>query len=203
MTTVAQMQTQLALRLHDVANAEISAVQLITFINIAVADVTNAGWLIYLEEDESLTEAAHTYTFTVPSNIAYISRILRQNRSTNTYDYEIDRNAWRLGLDGGVATLFFDETRYVPDAGAKLKLVGQKRPATYTTGTDPIDLGLDAVLREGTLFYAFQFVAAGRSEYAAWRQSETTLAYQRFQQLLSMAPQQFRMKPNSKYVPGR
>jgi hypothetical protein len=203
MTLVSALQTNMGLRLHDVANAEVTAAQLITFLNMAVDDIKAAGWLIYLEEDESLTEAATTYSFTVPTSFAYINKILRQNRSTSTYEYNLDVESWRLGLNGSAPTLFFDERRYRPDPGAHLKLIGQKRPTSYTAGSDTVDAGLDAVLREGALYYAFQFVAAGRSEYAAWRQAETQLAYTRFQQMLSYAPQQFRMKPNSRYVPGR
>jgi hypothetical protein len=203
MTLVSALQTNMALRLHDTANAEISAAQLITFLNMGVDDIKAAGWLIYLEESESLTEAANTYSFAVPAGFAYINKILRQNTSTNTYDYDLDVESWRLALDGGVPTLFFDQRRYQPSPGARLKIVGQSRPASYTAGSDTVDTGLEAVLREAALYYAFQFDAAGRSEYAGWRQTETQLAYTRFQQMLSYGPQQFRMKPNSRYVPTR
>lgn len=203
MTTVTTLEGNIALRIHDTANAELTAAQLLLFINMAVQDITNAGWLIYLEEDESLTEAATTFSFAVPATFAYINKILRQNTVTSTYDEALDDNGWRLGLDAGVATLFFNELRYDPFPGGHLKIVGQRRPTVYTAGSDTIDAGLEAVLREGAAFYAFQFVAAGRSEYAGWRQAETSIAYDRFNRLLSYAPQQFRMKPNSRYVPGR
>lgn len=203
MTLVSALQANMGLRLHDVAAAEVSASQQITFLNMAVDDIKSAGWLIYLEEDESLVEVANTYSFAVPADFAYINKILRQNTSTSTYDYDLDVESWRLGLDGSAPTLFFDERRYQPSPGAKLKIVGQKRPTTYVLATETVDTGMESVLREGALYYAFQFVAAGRSEYASWRQVETQLAYARFQQLLSYAPQQFRQKPNSRYVPSR
>jgi hypothetical protein len=203
MTLVSALQTNMGLRLHDTANSEISAAQLITFLNMAVDDIKAAGYLIYLEESESLVEVAGTYSFAVPAGFAYINKILREDTSIHTYDNDLDVESWRLALDGGVPTLFFNAQRYNPSPGAHLKIVGQSRPVSYAAGGDTIDTGLEAVIREGALYYAFQFVAAGRSEYAMWRQQEAQLAYTRFQQLLSYAPQQFRMKPNSRYVPTR
>jgi hypothetical protein len=206
-TTVAQLEADIALRLHDVSNNELTGGtgQLLTLINQASRWLKNSGILVPLEEDESLTEAANTYSFAVPANFAYISQIIRQNKATNTYDptNEIDQNVWRIGVDGGVPTLFFDEVRYLPAAGAKLKIIGQKRPTIYTTTSDTIDEGLENLLLERTLYYAFQFLAAGRSEYAQWRQQEALLARQESELALARAPQQFRMRPNSRWVPGR
>ena len=98
---------------------------------------------------------------------------------------------------------FFDEARYVPDPGNTIKIIGQKRPTLYTGDGETIDTGLENVLLERTLYYAFQFVAAGGSEYAQWRQSEAALSRQESEMALSRAPQQFRMKPQSKIIPGR
>jgi len=158
-----------------------------------------------LEEDESLVEVAGTYKFAVPAGFAYISRIIRKNRSSGTYDgyNTFSPEMYRLGTDAAVPTLFFDEARYSPDPGNTLKLVGQKRPTLYTAGTDTVDTGLENLLTERTLYYAFMFLAAGRSEYAVWRQQEAMLARAESELALGRSPQQFRMKPNSKYVPGR
>jgi hypothetical protein len=200
---ISELKIDISLRIHDVGAVEISTAQLLLFINMAVRDLRNAVVLLPLEEDESLTEAATVYTFTVPANFAYVSRLLRQNTATLTYDYEIDRSSWRLALDGGVPALVFDETRYIPDAGAHIKIIGQKRPSIYAADGDTVETFLESLLRERACYYALQFLAAGRSEYAQWRQQEAMLARQEYERLLSMAPQELRMQPNSRYVPTR
>jgi len=203
MSLVSDVSAEIALRIHDVANAEISTAQLLSFVNMAVKDARNAGWLIDLEEDESLTEAATTFSFAVPANFAYIRRILRQNTALNTYDFEIDRNSWRLGLDGGVAVLFFDDWRYDPIGGAHLKIIGQKRPTLYTAVGNTVDAFLDAFLREKATYYAGIFASFGESEYARTRQQAALLANQEATRLLSQSPQVFRMHQDSRHVPGR
>ena len=205
MATVTTITADVALRLHDIANAELTTAQILLLLNQAVGWARNGGLLVPLEEDESLVEVANTYSFTVPTSFAYISRIIRKNRATGTYDgyNTFTPDAFRLGINGSNPTIFFDEARYDPDAGNTLKVVGQKRPSLYTTGADTIDVGLENLLTERTLFYAFQFLAAGRSEYAVWRQQEAMIARAESELALSRAPQQFRMKSNSRYVPGR
>src|SRR3990167_2821652 len=205
MTTVTELEADIALRLHDVANAELTAAQLLTLINQAVRWAKNSGVLIRIEEDESITEANNTYSFTVPASFAYINQLIQQNTATLTYDPEntIDANAWRLGLDGSNPTIFLDRIRYIPYAGGHIKVIGQKRPTIYTAGANTVDEGLENLLTERALFYGFSFVAAGRSEYAQWRQQETLLARAESELALSRAPQQFRMRPGSRYVPGR
>lgn len=203
MALVSDVSAEIALRIHDVSNAEISAPQLITFINMAVKDARNAGWLIDLEEDESLTEAATTFSFAVPANFAYISRILRENTALGTYDTDIDRASWRLGLNGGVATLFFTEFRYDPLGGAHLKLIGQKRPTLYTAVGDTVDAFLDDYIREKATYYAGIFASFGESEYARSRQSAALLARDEAARMLATSPQVFRMKQDSRHVPGR
>lgn len=205
MATVTTLTADIALRLHDVANAELSSAQILTLINQSVQWLRNGGLLVPLEEDESLTEAANTFSFTVPASFAYISRIIRKNRGSNTYDgyNTFSPEMWRIGTDGSNPTIFLDEARYVPDPGNTLKLVGQKRPSLYTAGADTIDANLENLLIERTLFYALQFLAAGRSEYAQWRQQLALLARAESELALSRSPQAFRMKPMSKYVPGR
>ncbi len=203
MALVSDVSAEIALRIHDVGNAEISPAQLMSFINMAAKDARNAGWLIDLEEDESLTEAATTFSFSVPANFAYISQILRQNTALNTYDWPIDRNSWRLGLDGGVAVLFFDDWRYDPLSGAHIKIIGQKRPSLYTAVGDTVDSFLDAFLREKATYYAGIFASYGESEYARTRQQAALLANQEATRMLAQSPQVFRMKQDSRHVPGR
>lgn len=200
---VSELYGDIALRIHDVGNAEVSTAQMISFINMAVRDARNAGWLLDLEEDESLTQSATTYSFTVPANFAYIHRVLSETVGLGTYDYEITRNQWRLGLDGGNPTIFLYEPWYVSDPGAKIKLIGQKRPTLYTTGAETVDAFLEPYLLEKATYRAGIFCAYGESEYAATRRDAALLALRESETILSRSPQVFRMKPNSVHVPGR
>lgn len=203
MSLVSDIQVDVALRIHDVANAEVSAAQLITFVNMGVKDARNAGWLIYQEEDESLIEASTTYEFTVPAGFAYIWQLKRENTATGTFDYTLTKNEWRIAYDNATAKIVFYEPWYVPHAGANLKILGQARPTLYTAAGNTIDTGMDAFLRERATYYAASFVAGGRSEYAQHRYNVALLARVDSEKMLAQSPQMFRMKPDSRYVPGR
>ncbi len=201
--TVANLKTDLALRIHDVNNAEVSSAQLLNFINNAVHDGMNAGFLLPLSDDTTLVEASAQYDFTVPTPFVYINSVLRQNVATNTYDYEFPLNYWRLDDIAGVATLHFDERAYLADAGAHLMLKGQQRPTVYVNDTDVIDNMMWSFLRERATFYAATFVAGGLSQYSQWRQKTADTAFAISEQMIARSPQEFRMRPNSKKVPGR
>lgn len=200
---VSDLYGDVALRIHDVGNVEVSTTQMISFINMAVRDARNAGWLLDLEEDESLTEAANTFSFAVPANFAYIHRLLRENTSTSTFDEEIPRNTYRLGLNGGNPTIFFFEPWYSPTAGANIKILGQKRPSLYAAGSETVDSFMEPFLLERTAYRAGIFAGFGESEYAATRRDAALLALRHSNEMLSHSPQVFRMKPNSLHVPLR
>ena len=201
--TVANLKTDIALRIHDVDNNEVSSAQLLNFINMAVRDMQNAGWILPISDDTSLTEDANTYTFTVPDDFVYINRILRENVATETYDYEFPSDMWRLDFISDVPTLTFDERQYQADAGALLMIKGQKRPTIYTDDSDNIDNMTWSFLRERATYYAASFVAGGLSQYSQYRQKLADTAFAISEQQLSRSPQEFRMFPNSKKVPGR
>lgn len=200
---VSELWADIALRIHDVGNAEVSTSQLTSFINMAARDARNLGWLLDLEEDESLLETATTFSFAVPANFAYIQTLLRENISTGTFDYEIARGEWRLGLDGSVPTLFLFEPWYIPAVGSNIKIIGQKRPSLYSAGGDTVDAFLEPYLREKATYYSGMFVAFGESEYAATRRDAALLAAREANKMSSESPQVFRMRPNSRHVPTR
>jgi hypothetical protein len=203
---VSELKTDISLRTHDVGAAEVTTSQLLTFINMASRDVRNAGWLLPLADDESITEAANDYEHNVPAGFAYISMLLREDTSSGTFDEQngLDLHEWRLGINTSLTpVIYLNQYRYGVHAGARIKIVGQQRPAIYTADGDTVDNGLESFLRERAAYYSFQFLAAGRSEYAQWRQQQAMLARAESERFLAYGPQQFRMKPNSRYVPGR
>ncbi len=200
--TVANLKADLALRIHDVANAEVTSTQLLNFINMAVYDADNAGWLKPVNDDTSLVEAINVFDFNIPTGLIYVNSVRRENVATLTYDFEFPDNYWDLRLIGGVAQLHFDERVYLPDAGAHLMLMGQGRPTIYVSDTDTIDNMFQSFLRERATGYAAAFVAGGISQYSQYRQQLSDRAFAISEMLLARSPQEFRMQPNSKKVPG-
>lgn len=200
---VSDLKNDIALRIHDANMLEVSTTQLLNFINMAVRDMRNAGWVLPQAEDISLTEAVNTWTFAVPAGFMYIHTILRQNVATGTYDFEFPRNYWRIDLIGATPTLVFDEREYLPDPGAKIMLQGQARPALYTADANLVDNMTDSFLRERATFYAAGFVAGGLSQYSQYRQKVADTAFAISEQHLARSPQEFRQWPDSVKVPGR
>lgn len=200
---VSELYDDIGLRIHDVAHAEVSTAQLISFINMAVRDARNAGWLLDAEEDETLVEGATTYSHIIPAGFAYISQIYGENTGTGTFDIPIPRGHWRLGLDGSNPVIVMFEPWYASSPGGNIKVVGQKRPTLYTLATDTVDPFLEPYLLEKSTYRAGIFAAYGESEYGATRRDAALLALQESERILSRSPQVFRMKPNSIHVPGR
>jgi hypothetical protein len=200
---VSDLKTDIALRIHDANMSEVSTIQLLNFINMAVRDMRNAGWLIPIAEDVSLVEAVNTWTFAVPSGFVYLHTLLRQNVATGTYDFEFPRNYWRIDLIGTTPTIAFDEREYLPDPGAKIMVQGQARPALYTADANTIDNMVDSFLRERATYYSASFVAGGLSQYAQYRQKLADTAFAISEQQLARSPQEFRQWPDSVKVPGR
>ena len=198
---VSEMQTELSLHLNDVAQAELTAAQLLTFIQSAARDFRSTGWLIRMEDNESLTVLANTPEYNVPATFAYIQDIWMERvvNGVSQFDIQIPRGHWTPRINGGVPVIFF-YTQSALETGRLLKIVGQARPTIYTAAGNTIDVGMEYVLRERALSYALMSVAAGGSELARWRQ-QTSLVRRQLQR--PFPPKDFRQLPGSQIVPGR
>lgn len=193
-----------ALMLHDPDYNEISALQWMVFLRSASMDARNKGWLVDAEDDESLTADPTEYSYTVPSNFAYIDQLLMGETAEGStiYVMDIPRNHWTLRLNGGVPVIAFVTTQLlVPNES--IKVIGQKRPTMYTSPDEPVDGGMESFLRERALYYAFRFTGAGSSELAAFRRQQAQLCLQNSEEMLRRHPQEFRMHPSARVVPGR
>lgn len=195
------LQTEIALHLHDTSNGELTAAQLLTFINSAAMDYKNDGWLIRLEDDESLTITADTPEYTVPTSFAFIQDIWMERTINNVshFDILIPRGHWTLRFNTGVARIFF-MTQSALDTGKKLKVVGQKRPTIDYLAATTLDVGMESKLRERAISYALMSIGHGESELSMTR---SRLAIIRRQLERPFPPRSFRMLPGSKLVPGR
>lgn len=198
------MQLELALHGHDISNGEVSTAQWLSFIVSAVRDCRSSGWLIRLEDDESITVTATAYEYNVPSGFAYVEKLLIEEtiQSTAVYVREIPKGHWEIRLNGSVPVFTFGTiTELTP--GRTIKVIGQKRPTIYTAANETIDAGMEGFLRERALYFGFRYMGAGISELARWRQQMSIQAFNSSEAMLGRHPQEFRSLPASEEVPGR
>ena len=202
---VSDLRDELALHAHDPSYGEISQAQMLTFIASAARDARHAGgWLVRLEDDESLTAASTTYEYAVPTGFAYISHLEIEEtiNGTAVYVNELPRSHWDVTLNGGVPVFKFNTiTQLTP--GKRIKVHGQQRPTIYTVATQTIDAGMESFIRERALYFVFRYLGAGLSELARWRQQMAIQSWQTSEMFLRRHPQEFRMLPNAIEVPGR
>ena len=204
MIDVATLRDDCALMVHDPAYSEITKPQWLIFMRSAAADARNAGWLIRSEDDESITVTATAYDYTVPQPFAYIQTLILSETVNGVVNYieEIPRSHWDIRLNGGVPTISFDTISSLV-SGRTIKVIGQKRPTTYTSADEPVDAGMDSFLRERAMYFAFRYMGAGSSELAAFRRQMAQQCWQTSEMFLHRHPQEFRAAPSSVEVPGR
>lgn len=202
MATVSDLVTDIRLRVGDLNSSELTDAQIISFINMAARDARSSGWLLRHQEEGSVTDdSAHGSVIDLSATpFAYVSRTMVKERTGGPFKIELPGTYWWINAS---AKLIFEPSLYRPEAGTPVLLIGQKRPSLYSSGTDTVDSGMEAFLRERASAYALRLLAAGRSEFAQYRQQEAELAFRDSELLLARHPQEFRVLPNSKLVPGR
>lgn len=205
---VDEMISECALHVHDPNLNEIGRTTWLAFITSASRYVRSSGWLVPVEDDESLTITVNVYDYDIPRPFAYISDIWREDRvaGVSVFNIYMPQDWWAPGgqirMNGGRPVLNFHNQSYL-ESGFKLKIVGQRRPTVYSDVTQSIDPGMEGMIQERTLYYAFRYLGAGMSELARWRQQMSVQSFQSSEQLLARHPQEFRVNPSSLVVPGR
>lgn len=202
MATVGDLITEIRLRVGDTGSAELTDSQMISFINMAARDARNSGWLLrYQTQGSTADNSTYGSIVDLSSTVfAYVSRVMTQRRDNGPFEDELPGAYWWITDD---AKLVFNPGLFKPKAGTPVLLLGQKRPSLYTATGDTVDPGMESFLRERASAYALRLLAAGRSEFAQYRQQEAELAFRDSELLLARHPQEFRVLPNSKLVPGR
>lgn len=210
MATVQNLVDSIAGRLRPWDGVEMSIGQLQNFVNDAVYDARNSGWLIILEDDESLTFANDTWEYEIPASFAYIHQLRIEDDSTtpSTWDEPVPRHFWDIRLDGAVPKFFFSKQFPLPVDKA-LKVIGQKRPTIYSSGAtgmaQTVDPGFESFLRERAVFFAMGFMTTGNPQLVG-DPKQLQIAGQSFalsEAFLARHPQENRVFPNSIYVPSR
>ncbi len=95
MTTINTLLTAAARHLGDPSMEQVKLIDWMSFVNDAADDLTNMGWLLPLEVNESVILAANTYQYDIPTGFAYITEIrvgdkTRENGSTADTGINLD-----------------------------------------------------------------------------------------------------------------
>ena len=204
---VSELQTELALHAHDTTGGELSPANWLSFIQTAARDARSNGWLVPLEDNETITVVSGTYEYAVPASFAYVDKLIIEEtiNGVSVYVHEIPRNHYEIRYNtitgAGPVFSFFTITELTPDK--LIKVVGQARPTVYTGAGNTIDPGMESFMRERALYFGFRYLGAGLSELARWRQQMSIQAWQTSEALLRRHPQEFRMHPSAQEVPSR
>ena len=205
MVTTADIINRIASQVRPWGDIEMTIAQMTLFVNQALEDAASSGWLIDIEDDESLTFSASTYEYSVPSSFAYIGSLRVENSSTSpsTWDERIPVPFWEIRFD--TAAKFYINRAWPIPVGKKIKVIGQRRPILVTTISSTIEVGMEAFVRERAIAYALGFQSTGSAELSV-DQSHIALMDRKMahsERLLSLHPQEFRVTLNSEHVPGR
>ena len=211
-----ELKRLVAANAHDPQMLLISEALYKQWINDAVDDLRSNGWLVPLEEDETLEMVANDYIYTVPADFAYIKDIWEESLSTaDLYDELVDKHTYRLGYEGSVAAIIFNSNYWAPTSGKKLKIVGQKRPPKYTSDSTTVEDGFVGFLRMRATAYAFLYLGSVPVEEGDVDQLERRIAIANTriataqvmmaesERRLARHPMEFRVRSGSKHVPTR
>jgi len=215
-TTMGNLKRHIAANIHDPQFISVGEGLIEGFIQDAYDDIKLTGWLLPVEEDESITLVADTYSYPVPANFAYIYMILEEDYATpGQYDYAIPDNAWRPAYDGGVPVIMFNSLVWGPTAGKKIKIVGQQRPTVPLVDATAIEDGFVSFIRMRTEAYALLYLAAvpveestpelleKRIAIANVRTNTANSLFALSERAVAHHPAEYRVKPSSRHIPTR
>lgn len=205
MSTGNDIADRVAMRLRDSGNDSLTQAEYFGFVQDAYDDLMASGWLDVCEEDESTLMAADTYEYDVPANFAFVAELREQDStSPTTYGTVVPDFHYRIALDAdGDPEFIFERGLWSPHAGYYIKVIGQKRPTKPTVGTTSLTAGYEPFLRERAISYAGVHLAQGSSSLSKWRERVAEICWARSETYLGRHPMEFRVRPGSKYVPGR
>lgn len=202
MTTANALAAQVALRCRDSDFSELTQAEYLSFINMALDDLSAAGWLLPQTESEATTFVSGTNTYSVPAGFAYVRRLMQQG-SDGSYDAIniIPPHYWFINNDAEIEFLADYSSQLVD--GRILRVTGQKRPSTGVSGSDTIQGGMEGFVRERAVSYAAENLGPGNSRLDSFRQRLADSCWAKSDKMLGNHPMEFRVKPSSIHVPGR
>lgn len=202
MTLALALALQVARRVNDYAQQELTAAAYLDFVNQAIADLDAKGWRRPRSEDATTILVQDTYDYAVPSNFAWIQHIIVED-TDGKYRAEniIPHHAWYAWANSsGVPTIHF-----YPDAfsqlrsGAHLKFIGQRRFTTVSASDSIVPIA-ESFIRERAVAYAAQSLSMGSDEQAQQRARIGQAAWATSEKALQAHPMEFRVLPDSVLV---
>lgn len=176
MATAQNIVDQIQVHCRDTGAAEITEAQLLALVNDAAMDAAIRGWMVPIEDDESVTFSA--VSVNVPADFAWI----REIRYGTNFPSIIPRQYWSVSLNGGVPVIYFDSR--LTGVSGTLKFIGWKRPKTTYALVDTIEVGLESFLRERGAHYALTYMAQGTSELDRSRQQTAEVKYRNAEEII-------------------
>ena len=199
MATIGNLKTAIGLQVRDTGFAEITAANVLALINQSARDAGNAGWLILISDDTSLTYAAITFAYEVPASFLHIKDVFDVNGLL------AQRHYWDLRTQGGDPTIVFNDAAPLRLAAGALTIVGYKRPKEdYTADGDTVEAGIETFLTFRAASYALTYMVAGVSELDQVRQQQAELRMRDSEIALQRRIEiEERLVPTLRAVPGR
>jgi hypothetical protein len=191
-----------------------------TTITVGDSSIFTVNDLIQVDDEIMLVTAVPSSTTLTVTRGYFSTTAATHDNSTDVdrpnantiFDTIVPRAYWHLKLQTGGANtttaalgsrpqIIFNAALFSYTAGTPLQIVGQKRPSTYSAGTDTLDAQMESFVVERATAYAARFLfAQGDHPHldTVYRQSWAVSSH-----FLSLHPAEFRVRPNSTRVPGR
>lgn len=197
MATAQNLLDTIEVQIRDYTNTEITEARLLILLNAAALEAGALGW-VYPLNDAAVTLPTGDGSVAVPASYAWIDEL-----RLDTNDVIVPRHYWKVRFASGDAVIKMEdgwENKFTPGAATA---IGWKRlKSDYGVG-DTIEAGLEAFLTDRTAAHALRTMVAGGSELDRARAQQSEIKMRDSQAFLENIPNQYRILPTSRYVPGR
>ncbi len=207
MTTIQNLMDSIEVHIRDFTNVEMTEVQLLVLINDASEEAGGSGWVRPFESAN--ISAPVDGKSAAPATIAWIKDLRGEGSAHRAII--VERHYWRLGMEGSTPNIYFEESLGPPVSGYTTKyptlttLVaeGWARPSAYTLVSDTVDAGMESFLLDRASAHALRAMVAGTSELDRIRAQQSEIKMRDSQVFLDNIPEEFKVLPRARHVPGR
>ena len=153
-------------------------------INRAIADIRqDSGALVSIVPDTSILLAADTFSYTFPSNLRWVERIIMETQESGIYELHnpiarelvrVEKTAQPTSSVDATYTLLLDRDRFPLVAGRRLKIYGAGPVEPLTAATSLLVEGLDSFVLHRAAYYLLSPMARGSSDASkqVWREAQ-------------------------------
>ncbi len=197
MATAQDLINTIEVQIRDYDNTELTEDRLLILLNAAALEAGSLGW-VYPLNDAAVTLPTGDGSVAVPASVAWIDEL-----RLDSGDAIVPRHYWKVRFASGDAVIKMEdgwENKFTPGAATT---IGWKRlKSDYALG-DTIEAGLESFLTERTSSKALMVMTAGGSELDRARSQQSEIKMRDSQAFLENIPNQYRILPSSRFVPGR